>query len=181
MSTTLKPKWPRRRMRNGRSSRTPPTSYNAVEVWVAMPPMLPPVPDGHQEHRAVVGREKAADLVVEEGQPGRAQAKRVGGQVHPPALNARRELRRPIATIAEAPEDLVQIGQPVDAGRGVCRQLLAERQEARYLTPLVRVHEQVRRGESDQVANVGLDRLPGEVHDARQLLRRDWRVREPPR
>ena len=89
-----------------------PDAFASAETRVAVPagsdPACFPVTmdvgtDGVEEHdapRSGVGREKTSDLVVEEGQACRAQAKGIRGQVQSAAFDGSCELSRPIAATA---------------------------------------------------------------------------------
>ena len=87
-----------------------------------------------QEHHALpfcVRGEELRHLVVEEGESGGAETKRVGGEVEAAADDSPLQLSGPIAAIAEAGEDRLEIGQAVDVRPGGGRKLLEEAESAR--------------------------------------------------
>src|SRR5206468_10922969 len=93
-----------------------PSSPRRCAAWSSPPPLR--VAERHQEHDALPGRvrgEEANDVVVEEGEAGRAQAERVRGEVALPALDRRLELGGAVAPVPVTREHGVQADQPEDA------------------------------------------------------------------
>src|SRR5438128_5548316 len=82
-----------------------------------------------QEHHALplcVRGEELRYLVVEEGESRGAETKCVSGEVEAAADDSSLELGGPVAAVAEAGEDRLEVGKAVDVRGGSGRKLLEE-------------------------------------------------------
>src|SRR6185369_7808556 len=99
---------------------------------------------GGQEDGALAGgvrTEEANDLVVVEGEPGGAEAERVGRQVHLASKNSRFELRGAITAIAEAAEQAFEIGEKEDRHGRIAGEPLLEREERGTVAEVAEVED----------------------------------------
>ena len=69
---------------------------------------------GDQKHHTLAGSvrgKKFRNVIIEKGEPRSAEALSVGREIQPPTCNARLELRRPIAAVAAAFQNLFEIAE----------------------------------------------------------------------